>query len=99
VHPRGTSIGRSAVSCVLMKPDLSAPDGVDTATYLAGGEPFFGTSASAPHVAGAIALLKDRFGIYTKDQVVDILYGRAIDKGPAGRDNQYGRGRLDLVGP
>jgi subtilisin family serine protease len=82
-----------------MKPDLSAPDGVDTATYLADGEGFFGTSASAPHVAGAIALLKARFGIYSIDQVVDILYGRAIDKGPSGRDNQYGRGRLDLVGP
>jgi Subtilase family len=82
-----------------MKPDLSAPDGVDTATYLAEGEPFYGTSASAPHVAGAIALLKARFGIYTMEQVVDILYGRAIDKGPSGKDNQYGRGRLDLVGP
>ncbi len=81
------------------KPDLAAPDGVDTATYLAEGEQFYGTSASAPHVAGAIALLKARFGIYTMDQVVDILYGRAIDKGPSGRDNQYGRGRLDLVGP
>jgi subtilisin family serine protease len=82
-----------------LKPDLAAPDGVDTATYLAEGEQFYGTSASAPHVAGAIALLKARFGIYTMDQVVDILYGRAIDKGPSGRDNQYGRGRLDLVGP
>jgi subtilisin family serine protease len=81
-----------------MKPDLSAPDGVDTATYQALGEPFYGTSAAAPHVAGAIALLKARFGIYSMDQVVEILYGRAIDRGPAGKDNQYGEGRLDLVG-
>jgi subtilisin family serine protease len=80
------------------KPDLSAPDGVDTASYLAEGEPFYGTSAAAPHVAGAIALLKARFGIYTLDQVVEILYGRAIDRGPAGKDNQYGEGRLDLIG-
>jgi Subtilase family len=80
------------------KPDLSAPDGVDTATYSALGRPFYGTSASAPHVAGAIALLKARFGIYSMDQVVEILYGRAIDRGPAGKDNQYGEGRLDLVG-
>jgi subtilisin family serine protease len=80
------------------KPDLSAPDGVDTATYLAEGEPFYGTSAAAPHVAGAIALLKERFGIFSLDQVVQILYGRAIDRGPTGKDNQYGEGRLDLIG-
>ncbi|HSF14663.1 MAG TPA: S8 family serine peptidase [Vicinamibacteria bacterium] len=80
------------------KPDLSAPDGVDTATYLALGGPFFGTSASAPHVAGAIALLKARFGIYSMDQVIEVLYGRALDRGAAGKDNLYGEGRLDLVG-
>jgi hypothetical protein len=80
------------------KPDLSAPDGVDTATYQAMGEAFFGTSAAAPHVAGAIALLKARFGIYSMEQVIDILYGRAFDRGAAGKDNEYGEGRLDLVG-
>ena len=81
-----------------VKPDLTAPDGVDTASYLALGEPFFGTSASTPHVAGAIALLKSSFGIYNLDQVVEILYGRAIDRGPAGKDNQFGEGRVDVVG-
>lgn len=81
-----------------VKPDLSAPDGVDTASYLALGRSFYGTSASTPHVAGAIASLKSRFGIFSSDQVVEILYGRAIDKGPAGKDTQYGEGRLDLVG-
>jgi hypothetical protein len=80
------------------KPDLSAPDGVDSASYLALGQQFYGTSAATPHVAGAIALLKSRFGIFTLDQVVDILYGRAIDQGAAGKDNQYGEGRLDVVG-
>lgn len=81
-----------------VKPDLAAPDGVDTASYLADGDIFLGTSAATPHVAGAIALLKSRFGIYSLSQVVEILYGRAVDRGPSGKDNQYGEGRLDVVG-
>ena len=36
------------------KPDLYAPDGIGGTLY----ESFFGTSASAPHVAGAIAVLR-----------------------------------------
>ena len=80
------------------KPDLSAPDGVDSASYGALGLPFYGTSAATPHVAGAIALLKSRFGIFTLDQIVEILYGRALDRGPAGKDNQYGEGGLDVIG-
>jgi hypothetical protein len=49
-------------------------------------------------VAGAIALLKSRFGIYSLGQVVEILAGRAVDRGPGGKDNQYGEGRLDVIG-
>ncbi len=80
------------------KPDLTAPDGVSTASYGNLGFAFFGTSASTPHIAGAIALMKSRFGVFTLDQIRDILYGRAIDQGIAGHDNTYGRGRLDLIG-
>ena len=78
------------------KPDLTAPDGVSTVSY--GFQDFRGTSASAPHAAGAIALMKSRFGVFTLDQIRDILYGRAIDRGIAGHDNTYGRGRLDVIG-
>jgi subtilisin family serine protease len=81
-----------------MKPELSAPDGVDTASYLGQGSGFYGTSAAAPHVTGAIALLKSRFGAFSLDQIVEILYGRTEDLGPTGKDNQYGEGRLDVVG-
>ena len=81
-----------------MKPDITGPDGVSTASYGNLGFQFFGTSASAPHAAGAIALMKSRFGVFTLEEIRDILYGRAIDRGIAGQDNEYGRGRLDVIG-
>lgn len=77
-----------------IKPDLVAPDGIVTSTF----PRFFGTSASTPHVAGAIALMKARFGVYALPQIREILLGRALDRGIAGRDNQYGEGRLELRG-
>ena len=82
-----------------IKPDISAPDGVATVSYGDSfGFAFFGTSASAPHMAGAIALMKSRFGVFSLDDVQQILYGRALDRGVAGMDNIYGRGRLDVIG-
>jgi subtilisin family serine protease len=81
-----------------VKPDLAAPDGVATASFGGVGLTFFGTSASAPHTAGAIALMKSRFGVFTLPQIREILYGRAVDQGVAGKDNQYGFGRLDVIG-
>jgi len=77
-----------------VKPDIAAPDGVANTTF----GTFFGTSASAPHVAGAMALLKSRLGIYTLPEVRQILLGRALDRGAPGRDTEYGEGRLDLRG-
>jgi subtilisin family serine protease len=75
------------------KPDISAPDFVSTVSY--GPFAFPGTSAAAPHVAGAIALMKSRFGLFSTAQIVDILGQRAI---PKGEPNQYGVGRLDVIG-
>ena len=46
------------------KPDVLAPDSVSGATYGASGgceDGFAGTSAAAPHVAGAAALIEQRF--------------------------------------
>ncbi len=81
-----------------MKPDLAAPDGVSTVSYGDLGLSFFGTSAAAPHAAGAIALMKSRFGVFSLEQVREILYGRAVDRGATGMDNVYGHGRLDVRG-
>ncbi len=80
-----------------VKPDLVAPDGVTTATY--GASAFYGTSASAPHAAGAAALVKQRYPSYTPAEMQAFLENRAIDLGDAGKDNLYGSGRLDLGSP
>jgi subtilisin family serine protease len=56
---------------------------------------FLGTSASAPHVAGAFALLSGKTP-YSLEQIYAILQNRAVDLGPAGKDNQFGYGRLNL---
>lgn len=76
-----------------LKPDLVAPSGVSTSTY--GQLAFWGTSASAPHVAGACGLIKGN-SPYSMSQVRKILEKRAIDLGESGKDNKFGFGRLNL---
>ncbi len=75
-----------------VKPDIAGPDGVSSfaLTY------FSGTSASAPHVAGAAALLLSQNPNWTADQLQSALEAQAIDMGIPGKDNTYGAGRLDL---
>ena len=76
------------------KPDLVAPDRVSTMSYGAGA--FWGTSSSAPHVAGAAALVKDRHPSYTPADIQAFLEGLAVDLGDVGKDNLYGSGMLYL---
>ncbi|MCS7197505.1 MAG: S8 family serine peptidase [Candidatus Bipolaricaulota bacterium] len=75
-----------------IKPDIMGPDGVSSfaLTY------FSGTSASAPHVAGAAALLLSQHPAWTADQLQSTLEAQAIDMGIPGKDTIYGAGRLDL---
>lgn len=80
-----------------VKPDLSAPDAVTTASYAP--EPFYGTSASAPHVAGAAALVLSAFPDFTPQQIVDYLLANALDQGAVGPDPVFGYGTLHLPEP
>jgi subtilisin family serine protease len=77
-----------------VKPDLSAPSGISCSSY--GSQNFYGTSASAPHVAGAFALLRGKTP-YTYEQIKAILDARALDLGAGGKDNKFGLGRLNLL--
>ena len=78
----------------ITKPDIIGPDGVSTTTY--GANAFQGTSAAAPHVGGAAALLLSEDPTRTADQLQSRLQSEAIDMGTAGKDNTYGWGRIRL---
>jgi len=80
-----------------VKPDLTAPDGVSTQTR--GPGKFYGTSPSAPHVAGAAALVRQANPGWTPSQIRGSLESRALDLGSPGKDNLYGAGRLRLGTP
>ena len=55
-----------------------------------------GTSMATPHVAGAVALLVELVG-RDPELVRDLLQSTARDGGSAGRDDDYGWGRLDVA--
>ncbi|MBN2136863.1 MAG: S8 family serine peptidase [Sedimentisphaerales bacterium] len=55
-----------------------------------------GTSMAAPHVAAAAALLIEANKSLTPVQVKNVLEQNADDLGPAGWDNVYGWGRINL---
>lgn len=57
----------------------------------------FGTSFSAPQVAGAAALLAQAFPNLTGGQIVRLLLDSARDAGDPGMDATYGRGVLDIA--
>jgi hypothetical protein len=90
-----------------IKPDIAGQSVVSSATYGAwlscpanangtGSVSFNGTSAAAPHVGGAAALVKGANPSFTASQIQAFLEGRALDLGAAGKDNSFGAGILSL---
>jgi subtilisin family serine protease len=57
-----------------------------------------GTSYSAAEVSGIVALMLERKGDLTPDQVRGILRATAKDLGPKGHDNMFGAGLADAYG-
>ncbi|SCG43748.1 type VII secretion-associated serine protease mycosin [Micromonospora siamensis] len=56
-----------------------------------------GTSSATAIVAGAAALIRSRYPKLSAEEVAHRLTATAVDKGPPGRDDQYGYGVIDLV--
>lgn len=87
----------------LIKPDVCAPGSYtkslaydDTAGY-AGPAGWSGTSMSCPHVSGTLALMLEKNPNLTPVEMDSILEATAVDLGTAGRDNNYGAGRIDAL--
>ncbi len=78
-------------------PLLTAPDGVSTA--VPGFDPFYGTSASAPHAAAVAALVLEQaadLGItLSVDELYELLFNTAVDIEVGGYDYLSGWGRID----
>lgn len=75
---------------VRQKPDITAADGVATAAP--GFNPFYGTSAAAPHAAAIAALVKAAVPGITPAQMRTALLSSAIDIEAAGVDRDTGAG-------
>jgi uncharacterized repeat protein (TIGR01451 family) len=75
------------------KPDITAADGVSTTLPAGSGlNPFYGTSAAAPHAAAIAALIKSANPALTQAQIQATLFGTALDIMASGYDRDSGNG-------
>ena len=80
------------------KPEVCAV-GEDVLSSIPGGgySTKSGTSMAAPHVTGAVALLRAAHPDATVEEIKYALYNNTVDLGDPGEDNTYGTGRIDVV--
>ncbi len=82
-----------------IKPDITAPGvSITSSVPNSGYQAMDGTSMSAPHVSGAVALLLQKNPELSPADVKHVLEATSTDLGPAGKDASYGSGVLDLAG-
>jgi hypothetical protein len=88
-----------------IKPEIAAPDGVDT-SFFGSAAPsddadqhrrFFGTSAAAPHVAGAAALLLQQDAAATPEVLLDHFLHSALHLAAALPDGLTGAGLIQVT--
>ncbi|MBC8423458.1 S8 family serine peptidase [bacterium] len=94
---RGPATCAGALPENLIKPEVVGP-GVDVYSSVVGGgyqDGWDGTSMSGPHVAGAVALMRQANPDLDVDAIKLILMATALDEGAAGEDNTFGHGFID----
>jgi PGF-pre-PGF domain-containing protein len=79
------------------KPDITGVDGVSITGAGGFSNPFYGTSAAAPHVAAVAAQIRGAYPDMTADEVKTALYNSAVDLGEEGKDTTFGYGRADAL--
>jgi len=78
--------------------ELAAPGVNVLSTWRDGGyRPLNGTSMACPHVSGAAAMAWGAHRTINNKQVRKLLQATADNLGPAGRDEEYGFGRVDAA--
>jgi hypothetical protein len=82
----------SSGGTVRSKPDITAADGVATATP--GFEHFYGTSAAAPHAAAIAALMVEADQDITRSEMYSAFQDTALDLGSSGWDRNSGLGLI-----
>lgn len=94
---RGPSHCVASDSSLVIKPEVSAP-GTSVRSCEPGGIYGFktGTSMAAPHVSGAILLLKEAFPDMPAKDLKLALYHSCTDLGIPGEDNNYGMGIINV---
>ncbi len=76
--------------------DIVAPGVGIYSSWISGGyATASGTSMSTPIISGVVALIKAQHPEYTPTQVENALFKTARDLGKAGKDNNFGWGRVD----
>lgn len=84
----------------LIDPDMCAPGENVNSTTIGGGysgDTWSGTSMATPHNSGLIALMLSKNPTLTPAQIDSIIETTALDRGPAGKDNDYGAGRIQAL--
>jgi hypothetical protein len=93
----GSSRGPSDCDSISIKPEVVAPGYRVRTTYPGTSYGTFdGTSFSGPHVAGAVALLRQYNPNAPVDSIKSALMRSAVDKGDSGEDNTFGWGVIDI---
>ncbi|MBI1288083.1 MAG: S8 family serine peptidase [Flavobacteriales bacterium] len=84
-------------SSLEIHPEVVAPgQNVRSAWATDGYNTISGTSMAAPHVSGALLLLKEAFPYLSGEELLWALYLTAVDLGDTGEDNTYGMGIIDV---